>query len=70
MSIARERGGPPDCEIARFVFGPAAREAVDGHACRVGTMSAVQPPDRISDAFAALESGGEVVKVLIECHGG
>ncbi len=33
-------------------------------------ISAVQPLDRIADAFAALESGGEVVKVLIECQSG
>jgi (R,R)-butanediol dehydrogenase/meso-butanediol dehydrogenase/diacetyl reductase len=33
-------------------------------------ISRVLPLDAISDAFAAMESGGEVMKVLIDCQGG
>ena len=31
-------------------------------------ISAVEPLDRTAEAFAALESGAEVVKVLIDCR--
>jgi threonine dehydrogenase-like Zn-dependent dehydrogenase len=32
-------------------------------------ISAVEPLERTPDAFARLESGAEVVKVLIDCQG-
>jgi (R,R)-butanediol dehydrogenase / meso-butanediol dehydrogenase / diacetyl reductase len=31
-------------------------------------ISAVEPPERTADAFAALEGGGDVLKVLIDCR--
>jgi (R,R)-butanediol dehydrogenase/meso-butanediol dehydrogenase/diacetyl reductase len=54
----------------RADFERASRMLAGADIPAASLISAVQPLDRISDAFAALESGGEVVKVLIECHGG
>lgn len=52
----------------RCDFERAVALLADGAIPSAELISAVEPLDRVLDAFAALESGAEVVKVLIDCQ--
>lgn len=53
---------------ARSDMETAARLMVDGHIPASALISRVEPLDRVDEAFAALESGAGVMKVLLSCQ--
>jgi (R,R)-butanediol dehydrogenase / meso-butanediol dehydrogenase / diacetyl reductase len=52
----------------RSDFERAVELVAEGSIPTAALISRIEPIDRIAEAFAALESGGDVMKVLIDCQ--